>query len=75
MGYYNNWYRYNTSNYAAYKLRKYERAFATLVQCFVLLWMAWVGVMLIRIDLALDGLAERPVSSGRFSHESLRRTF
>ena len=46
-----------------------------LSTCGVLLWLAWVSVMLIRIDLALNDLAERPVSSGRFSRESLRRTF
>ena len=71
---YSNWNRWNTSNYAAYKCG-YRRAYFMLSTCGVLLWLAWVSVMLIRIDLALNDLAERPVSSGRFSRESLRRTF
>lgn len=71
---YNNWNRWNTSNYAAYK-RGYRRAYFLLSSCGVLLWLAWVSVMLIRIDLALNDLTERPLSSGRFSRESLRRTF
>ena len=49
MAYYN-WNQWNTSNYAAYK-RGYRRAYFMLSTCGVLLWLAWVSVMLIRIDL------------------------
>ena len=71
---YSNWNQWNTSNYAAYK-RGYRRAYVMLSTCGVLLWLAWVSVMLIRIDLALNDLTEQPLSTGRFSRESLRRTF
>ena len=73
MAYYK-WNRWNTSNYAAYK-RGYRRAYLMLSMCGLLLWMAWVSVMLIRVELALDYLTERPLSSGRISRETLRRTF
>lgn len=69
---YNDW--WNRSTYAAYK-RGYRRAYTMLWMCGAFLWLAWVGVMLIRIDSVLNDLAERPPSSARCSHESYRRTF
>ena len=74
---YKSWigYRSYGPSWAAYnKLKSRASFYGTLVVIFWL-WFVLATVMLFRISVAVDELRERPECPGRFSTESLRRTF